>query len=693
MTSLKAAATALDTPSAHPKYRPDIDGLRAIAAGSVIIFHAFPSTMKGGFIGVDIFFVISGFLISQILFTNLDNNRFSLVDFYSRRINRIYPALIIVLVSCLAFGWFSLLSEEFKQLGKHTAGGAGFVANLISWSESGYFDNTSESKPLLHLWSLGVEEQFYIVWPLLLWGMWKSNFNRMTTILLITAVSFYLNISLRITDSATAFYSPLTRFWELLIGSLLAYNSMYGRERMFLFKSLANRILSKVYYHNPKTHATTSFDNTQALLGIVMIGTGFMVITKENMFPGFWAILPTVGSALFINAGPQAWFNKHILSNRTMILIGLISFPLYLWHWPLLSFARIIEGDTPAIAVRVIAILAAVILSWLTYQLIEKPVRFKITGRWKTLTLFLIMALIGVAGFSIFKDDGVPSRSIMTSLVQKSNELNTYQLTGCKNDELLGQDMSWCNKVNDSQPADVILWGDSHAEHLFPGIKRVSAQNWLLIGRHSCPPILGAKAWLTNTSKESCERANSKAMEMILQSDVKTVVLASLGSLYIGSKGIAPEHALINDNNPNNRYIIGEDNDVTHKRELFAAAMKRSISTLLDAGKNVIIVKDTPEFLVDPRACLARPFKISTQNCDIQTSQFEERSTEYNAMLAEIKAMSPYVKIFDPSSLFCNKSNCTQSDSVHEYFRDGHHLSEAGSEKVASALIEFMKNQ
>lgn len=649
--------------------------------------------MKGGFIGVDIFFVISGFLISQILFANLDNNRFSLIDFYSRRINRIYPALIVVLICCLTFGWFSLLSEEFKQLGKHTAGGAGFVANLISWSESGYFDNISETKPLLHLWSLGVEEQFYIIWPLLLWGMWKSNFNRVTTILLVTAASFYLNISLITTNSAAAFYSPLTRFWELLIGSLLAYNSMYGRERLSQISSFANRALSKVYYHNPKTNSPTAFEDTQAFVGMVMIGAGFMVITKENMFPGFWAILPVFGSALIINAGPQAWLNKNILSNRAMILIGLISFPLYLWHWPLLSFARIIEGDTPSIKVRIIAVFTATILSWLTYQLIEKPVRFKITRKEKPLALFLIMAIIGVTGFSIFKDDGISSRSIMTTLTQKSNELNTYQLTGCKNNDLLSQDMSWCNKTDESKPEDIVLWGDSHAEHLFPGIKHVSEQNWLLLGRHSCPPILGAKAWLTNTSKDSCERANNKAMEMILQSNVKTVVLASLGNLYISTNGITPEHALINDSNPNNRYVIGEENDVTLKRELFTAAMIRSVRTLLDAGKHVIIVKDTPEFLVDPRACLIRPFKISKQNCDIQTSQFEERSTEYNALLAELKAMSADVKVFDPSSLFCDEKNCTQSDSEHEYFRDGHHLSEAGSIKVASALIDFMRNQ
>ena len=158
----------MTTHLSHPKYRPDIDGLRAIAVLSVVCFHAFPDLLKGGFIGVDIFFVISGFLISTIIFENLDKGTFSFSEFYSRRIKRIFPALLLVLIACYSFGWFALLADEHKQLGKHIAAGAGFVSNFVFWNESGYFDNAAETKPLLHLWTLGIEEQFYIIWPLLL---------------------------------------------------------------------------------------------------------------------------------------------------------------------------------------------------------------------------------------------------------------------------------------------------------------------------------------------------------------------------------------------------------------------------------------------------------------------------------------------------------------------------------------------
>ncbi|HIE3585867.1 TPA: acyltransferase family protein, partial [Legionella anisa] len=169
----------------HFKYRADIDGLRAIAVLSVVVFHVFPKWMKGGFVGVDIFFVISGFLISTIIFEGLEKNSFSFVDFYKKRIKRIFPALVFVLLFCLILGWFALFPQEYKQLGKHVMGGAGFISNFMLWLETGYFDNAAETKPLLHLWSLGIEEQFYIIWPFLVWFVWKKRFNLFFVIMLI----------------------------------------------------------------------------------------------------------------------------------------------------------------------------------------------------------------------------------------------------------------------------------------------------------------------------------------------------------------------------------------------------------------------------------------------------------------------------------------------------------------------------
>ena len=210
------------TPLNHHSYRADIDGLRAIAVLSVIGFHAFPGKLKGGFIGVDIFFVISGFLITTIIYQNLRNNKFSFIEFYSRRIKRIFPALIFVLTSTALFGWYFLLSNEYEQLGKHLFFGSVFVSNLILWSESGYFDTLAETKPLLHLWSLGVEEQFYIFWPLIVYLLWKIKLNVKATVFIILLSSLFYCIWQTDNTPDAAFYSPQTRFWELLVGSLLS---------------------------------------------------------------------------------------------------------------------------------------------------------------------------------------------------------------------------------------------------------------------------------------------------------------------------------------------------------------------------------------------------------------------------------------------------------------------------------------
>jgi peptidoglycan/LPS O-acetylase OafA/YrhL len=220
----------------HPKYRPDIDGLRAVAVLAVVAFHAFPSWAKGGFIGVDVFFVISGYLISIIIFENLERGTFSFTEFYARRIRRIFPALLLVLIVCLTIGWFTLLADEYKQLGKHTVAGAGFISNFILWNEAGYFDNSAETKPLLHLWSLGVEEQFYIFWPLLLWFAWKHKFSLLTLTILVALASFVLNIKGIKHDMVATFYSPQTRFWELLCGSLLSWITVYKKDVFFNFK-------------------------------------------------------------------------------------------------------------------------------------------------------------------------------------------------------------------------------------------------------------------------------------------------------------------------------------------------------------------------------------------------------------------------------------------------------------------------
>ena len=308
--------------SIHPKYRADIDGLRALAILSVVIYHAFPNLIVGGFVGVDIFFVISGFLITAIILENLINGTFSFTNFYIRRVTRIFPALFLVLLSCYALGWFALYASEFKQLGLHIAASAGFVQNLVLWSESGYFDIDSIFKPLLHLWSLSIEEKFYIFWPLTRWFLIRRKINILKVTLIILCISFAINV-LTINSFPTAtFYSPLSRFWELLCGAVLAYATVYRKE--------------------VTTNFTLKHSNALSSLGMLCILAALFTINKDDAFPSWWALLPTVGSVMLIAANNQAWINRTILSNKLMVWLGLISYPLYLWHWPLISFGQII---------------------------------------------------------------------------------------------------------------------------------------------------------------------------------------------------------------------------------------------------------------------------------------------------------------------------------------------------------------
>jgi peptidoglycan/LPS O-acetylase OafA/YrhL len=252
----------------HPSYRSDIDGLRAIAVLLVVIHHAFPQILPSGFIGVDLFFVISGFLISTIIFQNLENGTFSFADFYGRRIKRIFPSLILVLLTCLVYGWFSLLPADYKQLGKHALAGAAFVSNFAFWYESGYFDGDSKLKPLLHLWSLGIEEQYYIFWPLIAWLAWKKKANLLKLCIVLLVVSFVTNLVLVRSNTASAFFSPASRFWELLIGSVLAYVKL-------------NQPITKEERHG----------NLSAWLGLGLLVIGLVFIHPERRFPGFWALL------------------------------------------------------------------------------------------------------------------------------------------------------------------------------------------------------------------------------------------------------------------------------------------------------------------------------------------------------------------------------------------------------------------
>lgn len=410
----------------YPKYRHDIDGLRGIAVLSIVLYHYSPSILPGGYIGVDIFFVISGFLISTVLFQNIDRGSFSIGVFYSRRILRVFPALFLVLATVLAFGWFCLLPDELQKLGKHTTSSVSLIQNFTLWNEAGYFDIPSETKPLLHIWSLGIEEQFYILWPLFLfcisklsevrfgWRRHKRLFYFLATFLVFLA-SFILNLKLVSIDPSRTFYLPQYRFFELALGGLLSWWVLYQPK---FYPAISDRKIK--FWNDWLTEIRKK--NILSLVGLTILITIFGEFNKETVFPGKNALLPIFATTFIIWAGPNAWLNRKILSHKILVWFGLISYPLYLWHWPILSFGRIIYGELPPLKFRLMAFAISILLSWLTFKFIEKHFRFgSVKISLKLATICLLMLGIGGVGFFINTMNFNQTRTYEKLMIQRKS--------------------------------------------------------------------------------------------------------------------------------------------------------------------------------------------------------------------------------------------------------------------------------
>jgi peptidoglycan/LPS O-acetylase OafA/YrhL len=469
----------------HSAYRPDIDGLRAVAILAVLGFHAFPAWVPGGFVGVDVFFVISGFLISGLLLGDLESGRFSLADFYARRIRRIYPALILVLLTGLGAGYFLLWPGEYRNLGKHVAGGASFIVNFLLWGEQGYFEGQAATKPLLHLWSLGVEEQFYIVWPLLLAAAWKWKHRAGWLIATLGILSLGANLWLAARGTDADFYSPLSRFWELMAGGGLAWMAR-----------------AEIKLGRP------ALVNGASVTGAALIAAAVFLFDKDMDYPGWRAMLPVAGACLLIAAGGKtgggnAFFNRRVLAARPVVAVGLISYPLYLWHWPLLSFAQILSGEPPARWVRIGIVAASFVLAALTYLLVEKPIRraslLPHTARHKAVALLLVMLALGAAGAGIWAAKGIPMRFAdggTTGEALDGDRLIAVWQQNVRMHECHLQDLDDARGpecVEAKRPL-LMLWGDSHAAALYPGLRTLQASTGGKFGiaqmtQAGCPPV------------------------------------------------------------------------------------------------------------------------------------------------------------------------------------------------------------
>ncbi len=509
------------------EYRREIDGLRAIAVLSVVGFHAFPNLFPGGFVGVDIFFVISGYQNTGIIFRGATRGDFSFIDFYTRRVRRIFPALLAMMSVCLLVGYQLLFMTEFSRMAGNIAAATSFVANFMFMREAGYFDGDSAFKPMLHLWSLSVEEQFYVVWPPL------ASFIALLTRRLATfaivgliAISFWSNIHLTETHASAAFFLPTTRAWELLLGALLAH--METMPDASPQSGLAARL--------EQLSQGKIMPDVVSTVGLGLVTTSALLLSHET-FTGWRAVAPTIGAALIIAAGPLGWANRRLLSLRVAVFFGGISYPLYLWHWPILSFLRITQGDDLSRPVRVVAVLAAIGLAWLTYRFIERPVRFGPDARLKASGLAGAALAIGV-GALVVSTHSPPRDAGDAYVAQYENLWPEYHYSRVNGlFESYREDCNYFDAVSylprDEVPAhctipvtpiSVLVWGDSHAQHLLPGLMASlpASISLIQVTASGCNPRFIAE----QNSASACYRARILARETIARVRPTVVVLA-----------------------------------------------------------------------------------------------------------------------------------------------------------------------
>jgi len=552
-------------------------------------------------------------------------------------------------------GWFLLWEAEYAQLGRHVASGSAFVTNFVLVNESGYFDNTSETKPMLHLWSLAVEEQFYIVWPLVLWCAWKRQFNLLTITVVISAISFYLNLSFVDSHSTEMFFWPVGRFWEILSGSVLAWLLIYKGDDLSKYKLGIDKYLVKVIYSKEVLADGATVSNMMSFIGAFLLMCGVTRVDESLAFPSGWALIPVLGCILIIMSGSQAWFNRVFLMNRIAIWFGLISYPLYLWHWPILSFLQIVDGEFPHRDARIAAVFLSILLAWLTYRFIEKPIRLRELSLKRTLAISLLMVLVGVTGFFLSLNGGVSNREFVVKNQQVNAEF-VGPIWKYANNELCkrrfgidgSEQWGWFFCIANSElPPNVILLGTSYANHLYPGFvvnERLKHHSTLSIG--TC-----GVEWIDYDARLEQEKRNKAGnspcwgKRAIQQFEHINKIIESQESL---------KYAIL---------VLGELESI--KGVHYNNLLKR-IQFIEAEGIKVILFQPhlNPSKLYDIKSCYSRPLAAPSNDCAINKENLVNENRAFARLLVSLQRETSVLG-FNPNTLFC------EDEQVCSYILEG----------------------
>lgn len=625
-------------------YRPDIDGLRAIAVLLVVAYHAFPNWMSGGFVGVDVFFVISGFLISSIIVSEIRANRFSILGFYARRVRRIFPALLVVLCASAIIFWHVLLPHQFRAFSGHLISSALFFPNFAFWKETGYFAPAGETLPLLHLWSLGIEEQFYLVFPLAAVVVLPLGSRRwLSAILLALVISFFLALFWSYYRPSQAFYFPIFRAWEFLVGVALA--TIPARQHP---AGAINRFTA----------------NALTCVGLCLIIFAGVDFIPSDIYPGWRALIPVIGTALCICEGPRSNLSRLLLTAPLFVAIGLISYPFYLWHWPLLVLGNIVGLNEAAPRAALVAL--AFGLAILTYRFVEIPIR---QSRAKPVAASLLagMAFVSVAGLSAWSGY-LASPNETPALHAISAAATDFVNTRSTLPPLKTDRASVFSKLGQG-PTRVLMIGDSNMEQYFPRVEKLSQSQRLpgsivfaTIG--GCPPIPGA----VSTIEPNCTSFVADAFAFARKPEVKRVVISAAWYGYFNGSA---SHQIAN---PEGTQLLSSPLGL----EAAISALGSELTSLQQAGKRVFLILNIPfgaEF--EPMTRLRHtwtgspfaslPIDATRQDVVMRSGPIRER--------LKILGSRSGVEIIDPLDVLCEKERCSPVDDQQApIYKDAGHL-------------------
>jgi len=662
-------------------YRREIDGLRALAVLPVIFFHAGFQAFSGGFIGVDVFFVISGYLITSIILTEKTSGKFTLINFYERRARRILPALFFIMLVCLPFSWLWLLPSDLNDFSKSLIVVPIFSSNFLFVNQSGYFDTAIELKPLIHTWSLAVEEQYYLLFPIFISFLWYKCWPWAARIIFVVALISLIFSNWGAHNYPTAtFYLLPTRIWELFIGSLVA---------LYLFN------------HNQNLLSERKTSSVLGIVGLLLIVFSIITFDEGTPFPSFYALIPTIGTALIILFSSQnEWVGKW-LGNKLFVGLGLISYSAYLWHQPLFAFARIRSFSVPTTGLLLSLSLLAIFLAYLSWKYVEKPFRDKNKFSQKQIFIFSLIGSLFFIGLGItgninkgFAQRFTVPQSIADDLAGK-NQIPSIK--NCfKNFSKNSPEIDTCFLGDPKgKNSEIAVFGDSHAIALLPAFDLIGKKirkSIAHIGLGGCPSLLDVWVLKGNFDTGVCKKLAQRQLTYVKDHEIKKVFLTSRWTTYTDGNYEGKKFFYL---------ALNRDDslDKSTSRKAFEQGLNKTIQAYRDLGAEVYIVAQVPQQLRSTKEIYYAMYDSNFS--DVKKSEFIRKYSvpiykhsalqSYTRRLFDAYASRNEIKLINLDSIFCDNAICIFGTAKQPYYVDADHLSIFGSNLTIPKIIEFVQ--